>query len=126
MIKEAKFQGISVEEALAEHERAEAQAAARQEHPEQVEPEHVAGEPVEDFQIPPHPHDEQQQPDVPVSSPPKIQRQTPPEKIDPAIRYQNARKDGEVYGEWGSGSGGYKVPKTPSERMRFVHPSCYK
>lgn len=118
VVKEAKFQGISVEEALAEHERAE-QLAAEQERQEHQEP--VAGEPVAEFEPPPHPHDDQQsQEPERVSTPPKIQRQPPPEEIDPAVRYQNARQDGERYGEWGSGAGGYKVPKTPSERMRFV------
>ena len=48
----------------------------------------------------------------------KYDRQIPLEQQDPAVRFRQAKADSEVHGEWGSGEGGYKPPKTPSEKMR--------
>ena len=49
---------------------------------------------------------------------PKIVREVPPEKQDPALRFRKAKEEGMVSDEWGVGDGGYKIPKTPGERMR--------
>lgn len=38
------------------------------------------------------------------------------EKLDPSVAYKNVHGEG----EWGSGDAGYKVPKTPGERMKYV------
>ena len=93
MAREAEYQGISVEEAIKQHEEAEAAAEARAREQEAEEK-------------------RQQQ------TRPKPTRPVSPEKIDPAVRFENAQKEGELHGEWGSGDEGYKVPQTPSERMR--------
>ncbi|KAI0375500.1 hypothetical protein BV20DRAFT_986249 [Pilatotrama ljubarskyi] len=99
--REAKFQGVSVEEVIAQHEP----------HEEQHTPEGGAADPQLVVQ---NPHDDQVN-EVPVAGgPPKINRVTPPEKQDPAVRFANAKADG----EWGAGSAGYKPPKSPSEKMR--------
>ena len=53
-------------------------------------------------------------------TPRKIDRPIPIEKQDPAVRFRDAKAESERYGEWGSGEGGYKSPKSASEKMRFV------
>jgi len=45
---------------------------------------------------------------------------TPPEKQDPRIKYQNAAKEKDTQSEWGTGEEGYKSPKSPVEKMRYV------
>ncbi|KAF7337579.1 Precursor to secretory protein Ssp120 [Mycena sanguinolenta] len=119
-IKEAAYAGITVEEALAAHEHAE--AAAQGETP--VEP------PVDAAQHPaavPHPHDEQivveplvEPPAhvVPGSGKPKVTRVPPPEKQDPSVKFNHAKSEAEKKGEWGSGSDGYKPPTRPGDKMR--------
>lgn len=82
---EAAYQGISVEEALAQHEPAPSQPPAEEADPE---------------------------------VPKRFERQIPPEQQDPAVRFRQAKAESEAHGEWGSGEGGYKSPKSPSERMR--------
>ena len=37
---------------------------------------------------------------------------------DPAVRFNEARKESEEHGDWGTGDAGYKVPQTPGERLR--------
>ncbi|KAI5120783.1 hypothetical protein M0805_002410 [Coniferiporia weirii] len=91
ILKEAEYQGISVEEALAAHEEAEAAPAKVQDPPR-----------------------------------PKITRQPPPDKIDPSVRFENAQQESQEHGDWGEGDKGYKVPKTPGERMRKNVPYKYK
>ncbi|KAI0778682.1 hypothetical protein BD413DRAFT_510964 [Trametes elegans] len=107
--REAKFQGVSVEEVISQHE----------EHPEQHPP---AGEPQVVVQ---NPHEDHAEPPV-VGSPPKITRVAPPEKQDPAVRFANVKAEADEQGEWGSGSAGYKPPKSPSEKMRKNLPYKYK
>ena len=51
-------------------------------------------------------------------APKKFERQIPPEQQDPAVRFRQAKAESEAFGEWGSGEGGYKSPKSPSEKMR--------
>jgi nucleobindin len=87
--REARFQGITVEEALAAH----------------------SGEGSSPGVVPPD--DGQQQPFKP-----KITRLTPPEKQDPRIKYKNVAKERDTQSEWGTGEEGYKMPKSPGERMR--------
>jgi hypothetical protein len=88
--REAVFQGISVEEALAQH----------------AEPPPNEQPPAEQAKV-----DDQEVPK-------KFERQIPPEQQDPAVRFRRAKADSEAHGEWGSGDSGYKAPNTPSEKMR--------
>ncbi|KAH8110604.1 hypothetical protein DFH11DRAFT_1690686 [Phellopilus nigrolimitatus] len=104
VIKEAEFQGISVEEAIAAHDHVEAPSPPADEH---------------------HVEEKVATPEI-SSARPKITRQPSPEKLDPEVRFENAQKDGEEHGEWGVGDKGYKVPKTPGERMRKNVPYKYK
>jgi nucleobindin len=74
--REAQFQGITVDEALAQHD-----------------------------------------PDAEPKKP-KVTRVTPPEKLDPEVRYGGAKEESKDRPEWGSGNEGFKAPKTPVERLR--------
>ena len=99
--KEAKYQGISVDEALAQHEPQEGKDTA----PPETDPQFVAqpggGEPAK------------------VQSPnPKVTRLTPPEKQEPAVKYREASKQRGNQAEWGAGDDGYKPPRSPSDKMR--------
>ncbi|KAI0718920.1 precursor to secretory protein Ssp120 [Cerioporus squamosus] len=109
--REAKFQGVSVEEVIAQHEPHDHPAQEQEQH---ADPKLI----VQD------PHNDQVEPPADVKEPAagtppkKINRLSPPEKMDPAERYANARAQAEGQGEWGAGEGGYKPPKSPSEKMR--------
>ena len=97
--KEAKFQGITVEEVLeAMHDGGSSEPHAEQDI---------------------HADD----PSLGMPSKPKITRQTPPEKLDPSIRYADAARERGEQAGWGEGDSGYKTPKTPNERMRYVEHS---
>lgn len=85
-VKEAEFQGISVEEAIKVHEEAEAAAEAAEKQQNQQRP--------------------------------KPTRVPSAESQDPAVKFNEAAKESEEHGEWGSGDKGYKIPQTPGERMR--------
>ncbi|KAJ7204435.1 precursor to secretory protein Ssp120 [Mycena pura] len=121
-VKEAKFQGISVDEALRSHEPLEGQPAAPAEGETDPEPVAAAQHPA----VVPHPHDEQITPPEPVVEPPadavpgkpKVTRVTPPEKQDPSVRFKDAKTAGARKGEWGTGSEGYKPPTNPEDKMR--------
>jgi len=93
-MKEAEYQGISVEEALAEHEKAEAAAEAHEREREERE------------------REEQKRRAKPTTRP------VNPEKLDPSVRYGGAARESEEFGEWGTGDKGYKIPSTPGERLR--------
>ncbi|KAF7975177.1 hypothetical protein HWV62_10222 [Athelia sp. TMB] len=96
--REAKFQGITVEEALAQHD-----PDAIQPPPPAANNEAAAdGEPASPV-LPPNP---------------KVTRVTPPEKQAPAIKYQEATKEKSKVSEWGAGEEGYKSPSSPSDKMR--------
>lgn len=118
--REAKFQGITVEEAL------EAQRHPQADPPPQ--------QPLDGSTqgMPPssqaHPHDDQGVPFSPVSDPPapKITRLTPPEKQDPNVRFKDASSQAGRKGEWGTGQAGYKAPTEPGDRMRKNLPYKYK
>lgn len=86
--REAKFQGVTVEEILKLQEEAVAAAAASQETPKAV----------------------------PLSKP--VTRVTPPEKQEPAVKYKDAGTVGARKGEWGTGEAGYKPPTEPGEKLR--------
>lgn len=87
--REAKFQGVTVEEILkSQEEMAAVTAAATQET----------------------------QKAVPVSKP--VTRVTPPEKQEPAVKYKDASTVGARKGEWGTGEAGYKSPTEPGEKLR--------
>lgn len=144
--REAKFQGITVDEALAQHDHFEpipgdaapGDAAHADDSDKVAQPveggagdEHVANPYFHDdaaVAADVHPHDDQMHAQQPIQNPPqpsnpKVNRVTPPEKQDPSTRYKDAKRESEVHDDWGTGSGGYKVPKSPSERMRCVYMS---
>jgi hypothetical protein len=95
--REAKFQGITVEEALASHEEHAGEGSSPGPGVVPV-PQYGSQEPLK----------------------PKITRSTPPEKQDPRIKYQDATKEKDTQSEWGTGEGGYKSPKSPVEKLRYV------
>lgn len=117
--REAEYQGISVEDALVAHEEAEAAAAnvvAERNNVVIEEPGSGSEQvPLEQAQEPGVEADAQKLPPKP-----RYTRTPKPEKHDPSAAYRGAHSDGEASGEWGSGDSGYKVPKTPGERMRYV------
>ncbi|KAJ8494521.1 hypothetical protein ONZ51_g2281 [Trametes cubensis] len=110
--REAKFQGVSVDEVIAQHEPHEEHQHAPE--GDAVDPQFV----VQDGQ-------EGQAPPV-ASGPPKINRVPPPEKQDPAVRFASVKAEAENQGEWGAGDAGYKPPKSPSDKMRKNLPYKYK
>jgi len=128
-VKEAAYQGISVEEALHAHDPPQEHAPAPTEEGETVQtPEELAQHPA----AVPHPHDEQAvleplvEPPSPESPKPKVTRVPPPEKQEPSIKYKGAKSEGDRKGEWGTGQEGYKPPTNPSDKMRKNLPYKYK
>ncbi|PPQ99535.1 hypothetical protein CVT24_005325 [Panaeolus cyanescens] len=93
--REAKFQGISVEEVLKFQEEALAAAAAAESAAAQAAAQAPLGSPNVG-----------------------VKRQPPPEKQDPTLKYKDAKGDATRKGEWGTGEGGYKAPTEPSDKMR--------
>ncbi|KAJ7755025.1 precursor to secretory protein Ssp120 [Mycena maculata] len=118
-IKEAEFQGISVEEALQAHEPPQEHSPTPGEGETIQTPEELAQHPA----AVPHPHDDAVVIDPLVeppsdSSKPKVNRMPPPEKQDPSIKFKGAKSAGDKKGEWGTGSEGYKPPTNPGDKMR--------
>jgi hypothetical protein len=109
--KEAKFQGITVEEALKQHEEP---AKGEATHPPPgTDPQFVQQPGSDNTNTVP------QKPPAPVLlSNPKVTRLTPPEKQEPAVKFKDAKKDGAKQEEWGAGDAGYKSPSSPSDKMR--------
>lgn len=99
-IKEAEFQGITVEEAIAAHELHDEQASS------------TGGDGEVNLNT------QSDEVKVVPKGTPKIQRQPPPEQIDPAVRYKDLSKD--EASEWGSGEAGYRVPRSPAEKLGCV------
>ncbi|KAF8665328.1 hypothetical protein AX16_000347 [Volvariella volvacea WC 439] len=95
--REAQFQGITVEEALASHEHQDTPAEGASE----------AQAPI---------NQQQQRP--------KITRVTPPEKQDPSIKYRDAASQNRD--EWGLGEDGYKAPRGAADKLRKNLPYKYK
>ncbi|KDQ63066.1 hypothetical protein JAAARDRAFT_29063 [Jaapia argillacea MUCL 33604] len=134
--KEAKFQGITVDEALAQHDP-EVNPPAKVEQPADGGQHPIAPPGHGQPQIPgaregvQHPHDDQLEDTGRPSEPqtarnPKVTRVVPPEKLDPEVRYRDADREPSSQEEWGAGEGGYKTPKSPAERMRKNLPYKYK
>ncbi|GBE77520.1 hypothetical protein BKA93DRAFT_732448 [Sparassis latifolia] len=100
--REAKFQGITVEEALAQHEPHE---------------EPVAQQPAGGAQqvVDQHAKEAADSP----SGIPRVSRPVP-ESDDPAVRFQSVK----AQGEWGDE--GYKPPRSPSDRLKKNLPYKYK
>ncbi|KIJ66431.1 hypothetical protein HYDPIDRAFT_129285 [Hydnomerulius pinastri MD-312] len=94
--REAKYQGITVEEAIHAHDEPVAEPPSE----EPMLKNQAAGEPV-----------------VADSAPrPKITRGVP--KQDPSVKYKGIAKEKESQAEWGTGEQGYMQPKSPVEKMR--------
>lgn len=108
--REAKFQGISVEEALAQHE-------PPPEDPNAPAPESSTTN--DSSNVVAEGGDVAQEP-VAASKKIQVQREPSPGDVDPAIRFREAKAESEKHGEWGSGDSGYKFPSSPSEKMRYV------
>jgi len=121
--KEATYQGITVEEALAAHEQAEKvyeekMAAVAQQEGDEQQQQPLAVE---------HPHAEQVEPISPVEAPnPKVTRIPPPEKQDPAVKFRDAKAQAEAKGAWGDGNDGFLPPVEPGDKMRRNLPYKYK
>lgn len=90
--REARYQGISVDEAVRAHE---------------VPP------PSDDGHRP-------QEPMVASSPRPRVTRPVPPEKQDPEVKYRNIEREAAEKAEWGAGEDGYKAPQSAAERLRCV------
>lgn len=106
--KEAKFQGLSVEEVLRSHEHVDTPPPSGRQNVDL---------PNEDI-VPSH-LQQPEDPDKPIAaSKPKITRETAPEKQEPSVKFKGAKAEGEKMGEWGTGDAGYKPPKGPSDKMR--------
>ncbi|EAU92345.1 hypothetical protein CC1G_00564 [Coprinopsis cinerea okayama7 len=109
--REAKFQGVTVEELVkAQLAAEEAAERAKTAVPENAEATPAAGDPAQ----PPQPPR------------PQFTRVPPPEKQDPAIKYKSAKEEGARGSQWGEGPEGYKAPVKPAEKMRKNLPYKYK
>ncbi|KAL4252520.1 hypothetical protein ABKN59_002722 [Abortiporus biennis] len=115
--REAKFQGITVDEALKQHEP--------HDEPHAPEGQHVGEEqqPLQRLHDE-HPATESQVVESPAT--PKFTRIPDPAKVDPVERYQNIKKAANGNEEWGTGESGYKTPSSPSDRMKKNVPYKYK
>jgi hypothetical protein len=102
--KEATYQGITVEEALAQHEH-DGEPIPTPDSQAQVPLGESGGPAPVDPLAPPKP------------AAPKYTRSASVED-DPVAKYRDAKKGTGEQEEWGSGSAGYKTPKTPSDKMR--------
>lgn len=112
--KEAKYQGITVEEAIHQHEEAAAEAQRK----------------FDEYQAQVHQQDGEagQQPLGGSGRDPngtgmngkKVNRVSPPENAAPEVKYKDASDSKGQQAEWGAGDKGYKAPKNPSDRMRLV------
>jgi hypothetical protein len=112
--KEAKYQGLTVEEVLAAQE----EALAHDSHSSESN----SGDPAQgDAQAPIGQNPDDEPPHSPPK--PKITRLTPPEKQDPSVKYQGVR---DRKAEWGEGEDGYKAPKEAVDKMRKNLPYKYK
>ncbi|GJE86224.1 EF-hand domain-containing protein [Phanerochaete sordida] len=113
-MREAKYQGITVDEALEQHEPAPEGAPA---HPAPEGDGAPSALPDDTFGGE-HPADA-----------PRFTRLPDPEKEDPIERFKKARAAGAgaaVDGQWGEGEGGYKPPRSPADRMKKNVPYKYK
>jgi hypothetical protein len=109
--REAKFQGVTVEDILKAQKEAAAIAA-------------IAAIAAAAAEVKPTGVDEGTQPEVLASKP--VTRVTPPEKQEPEVKFKNALTEGARKGDWGTGEAGYKPPTDPSDKMRRNLPYKYK
>ncbi|EKM61432.1 uncharacterized protein PHACADRAFT_248036 [Phanerochaete carnosa HHB-10118-sp] len=111
--REAKYQGISVEEALQQHEPAPEGDGA-------VTPPPADGaqqqqqQPLDDGE-PPH-----------AADAPRFTRLPDLDKEDPIERIKKAKAAGAGADEWGQGEDGYKSPRLPADRLKKNLPYKYK
>lgn len=112
-VKEAQYQGISVEEVLAQHEHDGEPVRA----PTQDGKQAPLGGPAPPDPLAAHPYGDAA---VPPPAKPNTPKYTRPasEQNDPVVKFRNAKKDSQAQGEWGQGQGGYKAPISPAEKMR--------
>lgn len=114
--REAKFQGVPVEDILKAQEALNAQqpnpVGSRAEENLKVQEGLNAQLPNSDG------------PQAPVSKP--VNRVPPPEKQDPLVKFKDAHSEGARKGEWGTGEGGYKPPTEAGDKMRKNLPYKYK
>jgi hypothetical protein len=110
--KEAAFEGITVEEALAQHEH---DGEPRSQQTQASQDGEQTSLPLEgaDSSTPEHPHDDQK-----ASQKPSIPQYTRAEKGDPVQKFLNAKQGSDAQNDWGQGDSGYKSPRSPSEKMR--------
>lgn len=101
--REARYQGISVDEAARAHDEPPVHSPSEVHQQEPMDANQAASAPK-----------------------PKITRGIPPERLDPSVRYQSIGKDSAGQSEWGTGEQGYKQPKSPAERLRKNVPYKYK
>lgn len=73
---------------------------------------------IPDLPFAPDPHDDQHALHVQEKHVQIPQRETPPEKLPPEVKFQKAALEGRVKDEWGQGAEGYKRPRTPADKMR--------
>ncbi|KAF4573416.1 hypothetical protein EYR36_007931 [Pleurotus pulmonarius] len=105
--KEAKFQGISVEEVLKSHEEHAPDGAAPVNPPVPGEGQHVFDE---------HPPNDHVPPPAPADPPhPKYTRAA---SQDPTTKYKEAERASNQKAEWGQGPDGYKPPVNPADKLR--------
>jgi len=50
----------------------------------------------------------------------------PPEQRDPSERYSNVKKDSETHDAWGSGDGGFKIPRRIYHTIFLLFNLVYK
>ena len=103
--REAKFQGITVEEALQQHE-----PVPEGQQPPAAQPGEGAQQPIDGTFGGEHPE----------AGVPRFTRLPDPDKEDPIERFKKAKAAGASAGadEWGQGEGGYKPPRSPADRMK--------
>ncbi|GJJ13161.1 hypothetical protein Clacol_007412 [Clathrus columnatus] len=119
--RERKFQGIPEDQPLNsahDHEHADTP---------QSKPEAPGGESLApEMSQAPHPHDDQQVFEADEKHFPIPQRETPPEKLPPEVKFQKAALEGRNKDEWGQGTEGYSRPRTAADKMRKNLPYKYK
>jgi nucleobindin len=106
--REARFQGISLEDLLAQRE------VLPPPPPPPGQPENA----MDDQIVNELPQDNQQPLEsiAPASTGPKFTR--PQAEKDPKIKYSKAAQEKASQPEWGTGETGYRAPRSPSEKLR--------
>lgn len=58
--------------------------------------------------------------DTPQTDSMKVTYQRPSKRPDPKEQLKGAVREANLKGDWGTGEDGYKRPKTPAEKLRYV------